>query len=177
MADSVKLTALKRLTTLLEGITPSPVAGVIDPPPTLASAVFRGRAVFTDNDPKWMLSILESPRPFGMQAADDGQVRRGIWSLYLQGWCPDDKKNPSDPVYSLLEDVEQRLDRVTRLNRSNGQPKYVEDYMLGAALDGDGHLITSFEVGDGVVRPPSDGISSKSFFYLPLQVGLARFSS
>lgn len=178
MADSVKLTVLKRLTNLLEGLSPTPIPDVTpEAPPTLAGVVFRGRAVFGDSDPKWMLSILESPRPFTGQFTDDAQVRRDQWPIFIQGWCPDNKRNPSDPIYSLLDDVERQLDRVTRLNRSTGAPKHRDDYMLGFSLDGDGYLITSFEVGAGVVRPPADGLSSKSFFYLPLQVGLARISS
>lgn len=177
MVDSVKLTVLKRLTALLEGMSPSPVADVTpEAPPTMAGVVFRGRAVFGDSDPKWMLSILESPRPFTGQFSADGQARRDLWPIFIQGWCPDDKKHPSDPIYSLLDDVERRLDRVVLRLPGTGNPKFIEDYFLGPALDGNGYLITSFEVGPGVVRPPSDGISSKSFFYLPLQVGLARIA-
>ena len=178
MADSTKLTVLKRLTALLEGMSPTAVADVTpEAPPTMAGVVFRGRAVFGDSDPKWMLSILESPRPFTGQFADDGQVRRDLWPIFIQGWCPDDKSHPSDPIYSLLDDVERRLDCVTRTSRDTGMPKFADHYLLGESLDGDGYLITSLEVGPGVVRPPTDGLSSKSFFYLPLQVGLARIAS
>lgn len=173
MADSYRLTVLKRLTTLLEGIAPTPVTGTVLPS-MMTGLVFRGRAVFGANDPDTMLSILESPRPLGASYTDDNSVRKEDWQLLVQGWCPDDKVNPTDPIYSLLDDVELRLERVVRVLGSNGSPKYPEHYMLGAAIDREGYLIASFQIGPGVVRPPTENISSKSFFYVPVRVELAR---
>ena len=173
MADSYRLTVLKRLTTLLEGIVPSTE-------PTwdnMVGRVFRGRAVFGDNDPRTMLSILESPRPQGANAIDHDQARTEQWSLLIQGWTVDDKANPSDPVYALADEVETRLDRITRQGRGTGMPIYPEHYMLGAALDGDGYLITGFTKGAPIVRPPTPNVSERCFFYLPAQVGLARIST
>lgn len=169
MADSYRLQALKALTVLLEGTVLTPVAGITPAlPATLSGVVFRGRAKFGENDPDTMLSILESPRPGGAQFAGDGEARSEDWLLLVQGWCPDDKVNPSDPIYSLVDDVEKRLDRITRVLTSTGMGKYPE-YMLGG-------LITRFQMTPPVVRPPSENISSKSFFYIPLQVGLARIA-
>lgn len=168
MADPHSLQVLKALTVLLEGIVPT--APTIDPPlASLAGRVFRGRNRFGDDDPSTMLSILEAPRPDGANFTDNNQARTGEWLLLIQGWCPDDKLNPTDAVYHLLDDVERRLDRVIRDSPGTGYPKYPEHYLLGG-------LITSMRFGPGTVRPPTENISSKSFFYIPVQVGLARIS-
>ncbi len=168
MADPHKLIVLKALTALLEGIQPT--APTIQPAlASLTGLVFRGRARFGDNDPDTMLSILEAPRPGTPIYSDEQQARSDIWSLLIQGWCPDDKDNPSDPLYFFLEDVEKQLDRVIAESQSTGYPKYPIDYMLGG-------LIATMRFGPGTVRPPTENISSKSFFYLPVQVGLARIS-
>ncbi len=178
MADSYRLTVLKRLTALLEETIPTPYPGIApEPPANLAGCVFRGRSVFGESDPKWMLSILESPRPGPGFFAEDGSRRRELWTLLIQGWCPEDKQNPSDPVYGFADDVERMLERVVASSRETGKPKYPRYYMLGNAIDGNGCLITSFEVGPPTVRPPTDGVSSKCFFYIPAQVGLARISA
>jgi len=167
--DPRRLQVLKALTVLLEGVVPT--APTIVPALTnLNGRIFRGRARFGDNDPDVMISILESPRGGQPVYTDENQARLDQWSLLVQGWCPDDKDNPSDPLYFFLEDVEKRLDRVVAENRSTGQPKYPEHFMLGG-------LITNMRFGQGTVRPPTENISSKSFFYVPVQVGLARISS
>jgi hypothetical protein len=174
VADSYRLAVLKRLTVLIEGTTVTPFTGV-ELPATLAGVVFRGRSFYGEDDPKTMISILEDPRPSGGTSTEDGR-RYETWSIFIQGWCPDDKANPTDPCYSLADDIELRLDRITRVLRSSGQPKYPDDYLLGAALDGDGTLIAKFESRSVIVRPATQGVSSKSFFYIPVQVGLARIS-
>lgn len=168
MADSYRLSVLKALTALLELTPVTPING-IETPATLAGVVFRGRSKFGDDDPATMLSILEAPRSGDAFFTADNQVRAESWQLLIQGWCPDDKTNPSDPIYSIMDDVERQLDRITRNSRETGYPKYPEHYMLGGS-------ITSFKVMPGVVRPPTENLSSKSFFYLPVQVGLARIS-
>lgn len=170
MADSYRLQVLKALTAVLEAATLAPVTGITPAlPATLSGVVFRGRARFGDNDPSTMLSILESPRPAGAQYTDQNQARHESWLLLIQGWCPDDKDNPSDPIYSLLDDVEKQLDKVIRTSPGTGMPKFPNEYMLGGK-------ITEFQVSPGVVRPPTENVSSRCFFYLPVQVGLARIS-
>ena len=170
MADPIKLQALKALTTLLEGIVPTSYNGRVVPA-SLAGAVFRGRSTFGDSDPKIMLSILEAPRGGGSTANSTGEGRLDSWPLLIQGWAQDDKDNPSDPVYLLLDDVEKRLDRIIATSSNTGQPAYPEHYMLGLP-----RYVTRFEIQMGVVRPPTENVSSKSFFYLPVQVGLARIA-
>lgn len=177
MADSYRLTALKRLTALLEGTSITPIEGV-ELPSTLAGLVFRGRGVFGDDSPKTMLSILEAPRSGGQVFAGNNEGRRDFWSLLIQGWCPDDTIHPTDNIYSLLDDVENRLDRIVRLNTSSGDPKYPEHYMLGAGLTNDSkYLIADFEMSAPSVRPPTPNISSKCWFYLPVQMELVRIAT
>lgn len=177
MADSYRLTVLKRLTALLESIVPTAYGTPNQMPAVLTGRVFRGRTLFGESDPETLLSILESPRSLGAGFTNDNSVRKEDWQLLIQGWTVDDKKHPSDPLYSLLDDVEICLDRVTRLLGSNGEPKYPNDYLLGAALDGDGRLIASMQVGPCSVRPPTENLSSKCFFYVPVRVEIARIAS
>lgn len=161
MADSYRLAVLKALTAHLVGVS---VAGGYNY--DLEGRVFRGRGRFGDSDPETMVSILENPRPDFGTTAGDGTTRAEKWPLLIQGWCPDDRDNPSDPVYGLLDDVERRLAMVIAESQKTGQPIYPDVYLLG-------RTITGLEITPGVVRPPTDGVSSRAFFYLPVRVGLA----
>lgn len=163
MADPTRLLVLKKITQLLEGI-PS-INGVAV---NLTGSVFRGRSVFGDDDPMPMLSILESPRNTdGLRAGENGFLNLHKWGLMLQGWVKDDKVNPTDPAYHLAEAVMNRLKRVNELRPGHsGQPLYEGDYLLG-------NLVVSFEIGEPIIRPPIDNLSSKAFFYLQVDVELA----
>lgn len=164
-----RLAVLQKLTTLLNGITSHPDAPanyVFD----VEDHVYRGIATYSGDEEQWplpMLSILESPRPdIGVYAGAEGSDREEKWVLLLQGWAKDDVKNPTDPAYWLMAAVEERLARVIQTKPEDGLPVYPDDYLLG-------RLIDDFKFGPGVVRPPTEGLSSKAFFYLPLRVGLA----
>lgn len=169
MADSLKLTTLKKLTEILQGIKH------VDGDPEndwdgfdLSKAVFRGRSVYGDNMPDTFLSILEAPRPAVENVAGhNGEATRQEWQLLLQGFVQDDKSNPLDPVYPLIEVVERRLAMVTAVNPHMGTPKYPSLYMLG-------NTVNSFTLGPSVARPPAEGVSSKAFFYMQLGIGLAK---
>lgn len=161
MADSYRLVVLKRLTSLLETIT---IANGYQH--DLAGKVFRGRAVYGANEPLPMLSILEAPRPDGFTRAGDGEARNESWLLLLQGWANDDKENPLDPVYALIDDVEKCLSRIVLVD-DFGNPRFPEHYMLG----GD---IGAINLNPPTARPATTELSSKAFFYMPLQVSLAR---
>lgn len=161
MADSYRLSVLKALTAHLETIS---VAGGYNF--NLTGAVFRGRGRFGDGDPETMVSILENPRPDYGSRAGDGSTRSELWPLLIQAWCPDDPANPSDPVYGLLDDIERHLAKVIAESPATGAPLYPDVYLLGGK-------ISSLELTPGVVRPPTDGVSSRAFLYLPVRVGLA----
>jgi hypothetical protein len=158
----LKLQVLRALTTHLEGIVGEEWGGYV-----LTGCVFRGRNRFGDDTPETFLSILEAPRPdVGREGGENNASRAYEWLLLLQGWTLDDAVNPSDPCYFLQEQVERRLQMIVEMKMGSGRPKYPEVYMLG-------NLVTSFAYGPGVVRPPTDGLSSKAFLYIPLRVGLA----
>lgn len=170
---------MKRLTTLLEGTSLTPVAGLTPAlPATLEGVVFRGRVLFGESDPNTMLTLLESPRQGDVKYAGiEGEARLDGWPLLLQGYCPEDRMHPSDPIYSVADDIERRLSRIIDTNSSMGTPRYPEHYMLGAHPTITGEtMITTFEYSAPVIRPPMEKVSSKCFFYMFLQIGLARIS-
>ena len=160
---SNRLDVLQRLTAHLQGITPGN-GYVYD----LANSVYRGRTVFSSGDPVPLLSILESPRSDqGVFGGDGGEARIENWSLMIQGWATDDIENPTDSVYPLLASVEHRLNRLLQISQKNGCPVYPDEYLLGRSIAG-------LALRPPVVRPPMENVSSKAFFYLPVQVVLVR---
>lgn len=162
MAESNRLNVLIALTEHLKSIT---VANGYEF--NVGPNVFRGRTRFDDTDPATMLSILEAPRPDNAFYTADDMARLETWTLLLQGWCPDDTDNPSDAVYRLMADVELCLSTIIAERPGTGLPYFPAAYMLGGR-------ITRITWGPGVVRPPTEGVSSKAFFYLPVRVGLAE---
>lgn len=161
-AEPIKLTVLKALTAHLEGIV-GPEWGDFN----LQGCVFRGRARFGDNDPETFLSIIEAPRPdIGREAGENQASRSFEWPLLLQGWTKNDMLHPTDSSYYLLQEVERRLNMIIDVKGKSGFPVHKDIYMLGG-------LITHFSFGPGVVRQPTEGISSTAFLYLPLRVGMA----
>jgi hypothetical protein len=164
--DSYRLRALKALTAHLKLIVHQ--EGVADYGGfDFSKSVFRGRTVYGEDDPKTMVSILEAPRPDVGQTVGAGEGRVEQWQLLVQGWCPDDVDNPTDPLYQMMQVVEMQLQKIIALESGTGNPKYPAMYMLG-------QTITSMSFGPGVVRPPTEGVSSKAFFYLPVRVGLKK---
>lgn len=167
MADSYRLAVLKALTTHLKGITGEEYENDLSDQGGVTRVV-RGRVLFGDDAPVPLVSILEAPRPdAGLFTGEGKQHRKETWNLLVQGWTVDDVMNPTDPVYSLMNDVEKRLFRLTLTKASNGEPAYPNEYLLG-------RTISDLTVLPGVVRPPMAEPSSKAFFYLPIQVGLVR---
>lgn len=163
MADSYRLLALKALTAHLEGITKANGYDF-----DLDGNVFRGRPLFGQDDPIPMLSILEAPRnDAGQYAGENKRARKENWSLMIQGWAHDDKRNPTDPAYALLDAVENRLFRLTQTDDNSGNALYPDEYLLGNTISG----ITIYP---GVVRPPMENVSSKAFFYLPIEFEIVQ---
>lgn len=161
MADSYRLTALKLLTAHLQGITPAN-GYTYD----LSASVFRGRSLFGQGDPVPMVSILESPRSDqGKFAGQGNEARSEKWSLLIQGWAEDDIENPTDPAYGLMDAVEDRLMRITKVSGHTGNGLYPGEYLLDRS-------VADMVILPGVVRPPMEQVSSKAFFYLPVSVTL-----
>ncbi len=162
MADSIRLMILKALTIQLQSITPA--NGYEH---DLSAAIFRGRSLYGRDSPQTMISILESPRPDNPDyAGENDSYSHETWQLLLQGWTYDDQVNPTDPLYSLMADIEACLYRIISVRSATGTPLHPESYLLGKK-------ISSLQFGPGVVRPVSE-TSTKAFFYLPLRVGLAK---
>lgn len=161
MANSPRLSVLIALSDLLKTMTPANGWGY-----DLSESVFRGRSKFGEDDPETMVSILEAPKPdYGLTSGENGGHRKEEWNLLLQGWCPEDHDNPTDPAHEMMWAVEQLLNKVIAVDGRSGNPKYPAEYMLG-------NKITGFAFGPGVVRPATEGISNRAFFYLPVRVGL-----
>lgn len=161
MPDPLKLSVLKALTTHLEGIQGDEWGGF-----NLEGCVFRGRNRFGDDVPETFISIMEAPRPDqGRDVGWLGEERAYGWELLLQAWTIDDTLNPTDPLYLLEYQITRRLHMIIDTNEMSGFPTYPEVYLLG-------NRITEFRCGPGVIRPPTDNLSSKSCLYLPLRLGL-----
>ena len=154
MADHIKLQVLKALTAHLEGITKT--NGYQH---DLKGKVFRGRAVP-------LLSILESPAPLDSFYADEQKtLRKDTLVLMVQGWAEDDTRNPTDPVYPLLADVQRRLSDIVSLDEGSNRPRWPGVYMLKG-------LISDMDIGQDAVRPAQEGVSAKAFFYMPIRITL-----
>jgi len=160
MADPLKLTILKKITSML--LTVTPANGYTN---DFTGKVFRGRTLYGTESPETMISIVESPRPDQPNFAGENEVLQEDWLLLIQGWTRDDAVNPTDRLYPMLADVEKVLFRAVVCNKV-GDGMYPDDYRFGG-------LVVNLQIGPGVVRPPSE-VSSKAFFYLPLRVSLAR---
>lgn len=135
----------------------------------LADKVYRNRILLgadvTEKPPA--VSILEAPRAdLALFAGDWDEMRKDNWTLLIQGIVADDlTPNTSDDAYYLCQDVERRLARLIAENE-RGMPMYPDEFLLGG-------IITSVEIAPPVVRPAEAQVSTKSFFYLPIRIGVA----
>lgn len=166
-----RLLVLKALTEVLEGVNPLNGYSV-----NLKDRVFRGVGEFGDESPDTMLAILESPRPDYGEFAGQLQARSEGWSLFIQGTCPlaDDTRFPTDPLYYMAADVENRLSAViAERGDGSGRAAFPEMFLLGKNERTGGTLITGLEIGPPVIRPASQS-TRKAFFYITLRVGLAE---
>lgn len=158
-----RLLILQRMQTLLSGITDIGLPDTVD----LVDKVFRGRILLgADIKPLPVLSILEAARPdaAAMHLGDYDELREDGWTLLIQGMIDDDPISPTDNAYYLEAAVEQRLSLINATNHM-GMPEDPEFFMLGG-------LITKFEIGPPVVRPPEQQVSATGFFFLPVRVGV-----
>lgn len=159
-----RLLILQRLQTLLSGITDIGLGTPVD----LTNSVYRGRILLgAEVKPLPVLSLLEAARPD--QAAsmhgDEKDMRGEGWTILVQGMIDDDPIHPTDRAYYLQAAVEKRLSLITEVN-GFGQPVDPAVHYLG-------RLITDFEIGPPVVRPPEDKVSATGFFFQPVRLGIA----
>jgi len=124
--------------------------------------VYRGLSTLPAGQAEDAMSVLEAPRPVVGQGAGEQNLKRNEpWTLLIQGWPKDDPDEPSAPAYWMKAAVERQLALIVA-ELPEGVQRDDPVYMLG----GD---IGSLTIGQGVVRPASEGGASRlAMFYLPL---------
>lgn len=148
MADSKRLSVLKALTTLLEGIIPGN-GFTLD----LSTQVYRGKSVFGTEVAKTdFISIMEAPEQLEPSHVTDKRERLVYLKLQIWGVVSSQSitKHPADDAYVLLQETLRRLSEVNNPNASG--------YLFG------GLLAAPLEMDTGVVRAPEEGISRTPFF-------------
>lgn len=151
--DPFRLTIQKRLTSALQEIT---IANGYQF--DLDSCVYRGRAIYGDNDPIPLISILENPIPEEQLPSPPG-LNKGSYSLVIQGFADDERENPTDIAHVLMADVKKRLGMEARKQDA----RKAEDAILGFKE------VVSLDIGPGVVRP-ADEVSAKAYFWLTVEL-------
>lgn len=158
--NPIRLEVQKRMTAALEEITVAEGYQF-----DLEGAVFRGRMVYGDESPLPMLSILEPPIPMDqLPPPSTSNTQTGQWELIIQGYCRDDRENPTDPAHVLMADVKRRL----ALEKAKTNWDSPEDGIFGL-----GRQVLNLYIGVGVVRPPDD-ISAVAYFWLSIMLDLAE---
>lgn len=168
---SKKLYIMKKLTEHLQGITPDwtdlppAMAGEVCPL-DLSSSVYRGRLDFGDEVKNPFLVVLEAPRQLNPNGAGTGElVNNEDWTLLIQGFAEEDRRNPSDPAYTMLAWVQMRLARITTEKKNGGRGGlYPSEWRLGG-------LIADIRYQIPIVRPGKDTVSDTAYFYMPISVG------
>lgn len=169
MADPYRLIVLKRLTALIE--TMSVADGY---PYDLVGRVHRGRTIYGEETNMPFISIIEAPRPGFNNYAGVDEATATTWDLLLQGYCEDDMKHPSDPLYVFAEAVENVMSKaVLMLGDGSGRAAFPEWYLLGRDEE-ETTWVHSFQFGPSVVRAPDGTPMTKACFYLPVKLGIAR---
>lgn len=160
MADSKRLTTLKRLCDYLQREVRKANGYKND----LKGRVFRGRMFYSNNDTPPLVSIMENldPDRFPRLAGGDYELptTKEGWVLLVQGWCEDDKENPTDPAYELMADVRKALAKIVKRGHPTDAAQIPNpDLMLGG-------LIAGMTMEPGIARPPIEQVSAKAFFWM-----------
>lgn len=164
---SKRLLVLKKLTAHLEPVT-FEWKNVVYP---MTKAVYRGRTTFGDETKVPFISILEKPRQLIGEVAGIEKIdRNDDWDILIQGFAPDDKKNPLDPGYEMLAAVEQRFARLLQQKSNGGGPVYPDEFLLG--LSGPQGIVTRITFTIPIVRPPDNDVSDTAYFYMPVSIGI-----
>lgn len=166
MSDSRQLDILKKLTVHLQGIIPANGYDF-----DMSDSVFRGRVIYGDDDPVPLINVVEHlSADVSVETAAENKIeRQETWILLVQGWLNHAPINPTDDAYQLKAAVEHRLARLVKIDPSNGDPLYPDEYFLGIV-----DTITGISIGPGVVSTATrESGSAKAFFYLPVGITLA----
>jgi hypothetical protein len=176
-----RLKTLIALTDLLKTITPdngyqTDLSDFVDANSKTQSRVFRGRALFGEDDPLPMLAILENPHAdlAGVVSPRGGAVTESSWELLIQAFVEDDLDNPTDPAHIIMADVKQCLatERM-KIQRQGRDPLRNTSGIRNNDLLGMGGVVTDIKLAPGVVRPP-DQTSAKAMFWLQVALVMAE---
>jgi len=173
----LRLRVMMALTSLLEAISVDSNSAPDAPQyqNDLSGRVFRGRNLFGDGDPVPMIAILETPIANDqIPPPEESQESSGPWDISIQGFCKEDKINPTDPAYLLAADVIMALaaekERPAAERKRYGR---VMTPLLGVyGANGKG-AVTDIIIGSPVCRPP-DEISGKAYFWLQVTIKLVE---
>lgn len=165
MSDSYMLIVEKALTEHLEAqITAN---GVYD----MTNAVYRGRGRvggFSSREPLPMLSLIMAPEvePETIEAGM-GRSRTRKVLYFIQGWAAlGDVKQETDEAHRLLAETKKAMASILA-------PEEGPYYMLRDYSPEKSNLLSSLDMGLGVVRPPEEDVSpTASYFWLPILLGL-----
>lgn len=159
MADPKRLVLLKAICAHLEATVRRSRGYNFD----LDGRVFRGRAVFGDDEPLPMVSVVDHPNPKPETNPDKstGSVQVEDYPLLVHGWVADDRVNPTDPAHLLMADVKKALAMLM-------DPRAPVTHRLPVPSAPGGLMIAS-RISGGVVRPP-DTLSCRAYFFLPYTV-------
>jgi hypothetical protein len=129
----------------------------------LTGAVFRGRFTYGDDDPLPMVCLIEPPQQENqINPARGATAGAGPYVVMVQGFVDDDKANPTDPAHRLLADVKCAL--ALEIEKIRGSK---------TAFGIRANRLSDVSMDRGIVRP-SDDISSKAYFWLPLRMTVAE---
>lgn len=163
MPEPFRLSVLKNLTSLLQTITPANGYSF-----DMSESVFRGRAIYGDDDPVPMISIIETPIPEDAIAAPvEAHDSYSDWNLLVQGWVADDPLNPTDPAHYLMAEVKQALakEKLKYRTFTPGNP--------GPGLLNMSGKVDKIIVGTGVVRP-ADELNAHANFWLSISLKIVE---
>lgn len=170
----LRLRIMRALTELLETIAEedsnSAATGYHN---TLAGRVFRGRNIFGESDPLPMIAILETPIANDQVASGPtNTASTGDWDISIQGFCKDDKRNPTDPAYLLVADVVRCL-AIEKKRGQQGRTPGRSPAPLNVLLANGKPAILNMQFGSPVCRPP-DEVSGKAYFWLAIRLTIAE---
>lgn len=160
MTDPFRLQVMRALT---DGIAEkvAPANGCTN---DLSQASFFGRAVWGDNDPLPLASLIEDPREQTTKSTVvAGKGHLVPWRLLLQGFVDDNPDDPTGPAYVLAAELMRAVAQIAQENFDR------DDSVLGARRKT--NVIQQIGIGAPIVRPP-DEFSSKAYCWIPLTLDL-----
>lgn len=165
--DPFRLRVQKAICTALASITPAngyrhDLGPYTDEAGREKRRVFRGRDDFGSNDPLPMVAILEDPRAMDADnSSSDNTPTKGKYRLFVQGFVEDDHDDPTDSAHRLCGEVIHALAETRVRNNILGlgykKPSVIE-----------------LSIGQPVVRPADNEVSSVAFFFVAVTLQLVE---